>query len=183
MAAQRFLKQPMRVIRILWAALTFSNVLLGVVAAFQVPPRGAVLDSQTTILLFACAAGGAVASFVVPRIVLAQALRKVRVEVYPADSPAPPGTPPGRFAQPEQAARRAFALAFQPFILSMALSETVSLIGLCIRVTGGSLTTALALVAIGTTLAAWRFPSPTRLLAPFERKHDATFAASEGGSY
>ncbi|MGD0529085.1 MAG: hypothetical protein ABSE49_28360 [Polyangiaceae bacterium] len=183
MPAQRFLAQPMKVIRVLWAALTLSNVLLGVMILLNHWPKQGTPEGQLLVILYVSALGGAVASFVVPRILHAKSLSGVRVEVFPGE-PGPTGASSGgRFAQPQAAARRAFAIAFQPFIVSMALSETVSLVGLCVRAMGGPQTTALALVAIGTTLAAWRFPSPTRLLAPFERKHDATFAASEGGSY
>jgi hypothetical protein len=182
MTAQRFLAQQMRVVTIIWAALTFSNVLIGVVIVVNHWPKPQALDTQTQVILYASALGGAVVSFVLPRMLLAKALPGVRFEVFPGE-PGPTGTPSrGRFAQPEKAARRAFGIAFQPFFLSMALSESVSMVGLALRGVGGPPSVALALVAVGTLLAASRFPTAARLLGPFERAHDATFAASEGGS-
>jgi hypothetical protein len=172
MDTQRILAKPMKVVRILWAALTFSNVLIGVVTCFMPPPRGQV---------FALAA--AVASFIVPMRARAQALARVRVELLAGDGPPVPDRPAGRFANPQDAARKAMANAFTPFIMSMALSEAVSLVGLSLHAVGGPLPLALGFVAAGTVLAASRFPTPARLLAPFERAKGATFAASDGGSY
>jgi hypothetical protein len=183
MDTQRFFAKQMKVLRILWAALTFSNVLLGVVTCFMQPHPGQVPDSQALIMLSVAAFGAAVASFVMPMRMHAQTLKNVRVEVFPGE-PGPTGAgSSARFANPADAGRRAITNAFTPFILSMSLSEVPSLVGLSLRTMGGPLGIALALVAAGTLLAASRFPTPARLLAPFERAMGATFAASEGGSY
>ncbi|HEY3818295.1 MAG TPA: hypothetical protein VGL81_14045 [Polyangiaceae bacterium] len=183
MDTQRILAKPMKVVRILWAALTFSNVLIGVVTCFMPPPRGQVLQSQQLVMLSVFALAAAVASFIVPMRARAQALARVRVELLAGDGPPVPDRPAGRFANPQDAARKAMANAFTPFIMSMALSEAVSLVGLSLHAVGGPLPLALGFVAAGTVLAASRFPTPARLLAPFERAKGATFAASDGGSY
>ncbi|HEX3345313.1 MAG TPA: hypothetical protein VHS09_12105, partial [Polyangiaceae bacterium] len=149
MNTQRFLAQQMRIVRILWAALTLSTVLVGVVTCLVRTPHGEAPPTQSFIMLAVAAFGAAVASFVVPGRMRAQALQRTRVEVFPADGPVPEGAPPGRFAQPAQAARRALGAALAPFILSMALSEAVSLTGLALHVIGGPLGLALALVGAG----------------------------------
>lgn len=183
MTAHQFLTQQMKVVRILWAALTVSNVLIGVVTVVSHSSSRQAPDPSVQYVLFAAAIGAAVASFVLPARAQAQFLRNVRVEVLPPE-PGPMGTgSSARFANPEVAARRAFTGALTPFILSMALSEVPSMVGLSFYTLGGPLGIALALVAAGTLLAASRFPTAARLLAPFERATGATFAASEGGAY
>jgi hypothetical protein len=87
---------------------------------------------------------------------------------------------PARFAQPVKAARHALASAQTSFILSMALSEAVSLLGLVLHMQGAPVEASTPFLAAGTLLAAIRFPTPARLLAPYERVHGATFAASTG---
>ena len=73
-------------------------------------------------------------------------------------------------------------LAFTPFLVSMALSEAVSLLGLVLRAQGAPLTHGMALIAAGTVLAAVRLPTLERLVGPYERLHGASFAASDGHS-
>jgi hypothetical protein len=45
------------------------------------------------------------------------------------------------------------------------------------------MTVSSAFIAAGFLLAAFRFPTITRLVGPYERAKGASFAASEGGSY
>ena len=86
-----------------------------------------------------------------------------------------------RFANPVEAARRAMALGQTTFILSMALSEAVSLVGLMLHMLGAPIMVSIPFFVVGTTLAAIRFPTVGRLVGDFERTHGASFAASMDG--
>ena len=162
--------------RILWAALTFSNVLLGVVTFVQ--PGGGKLEPMVVMVLYAYALASAIASFVLPMVASASATRKARAQVVETGA-GPDGRPlPARFADPPAAARRALALGQTALIVGMALSESVSLIGLVLHMVGGaSMTVSSSLIAAGTLLAAYRFPTPARLVGSYERAHQASFAA------
>jgi hypothetical protein len=63
----------------------------------------------------------------------------------------------------------------------MSLSEAVSLVGFALHMLGGPLPMSSALIAAGTLLAAYRFPTAARLVGPYERAHNASFAAGEAG--
>ena len=183
MKAQAFFAQAMRVVLTLWGALTFSNVLLGVltvVVPSRMPPPK---DLTQVAILGALAVGVAIASFVVPARMQLQMARQARAEVAEPE-PMPGGMRgPARFAQPEKAARAAMGLALTPFIMSMALSEAVSLLGLVVHMQGAAMTISTPFIVAGTLLAAIRFPTVARMVGPFERAHGATFAASTGPSY
>ena len=182
MTAAQFFANAMKTVRILWAALTFSNVLMGLVT-FLVPSQARnPPDGTTQAILGATAVGAAIASFVLPMRMYATNAGRARVEITPPElTPGGPGA--ARFANPLEAARRAMGLALTPFIVSMALSEVSSIIGLQLHMLGAPMTISTAFVAAGTLLAAIRLPSVARLVGPFERIHGASFAASEGGSY
>ena len=123
----------------------------------------------------------AVASFVVPRTVGANAAKGARAEVLPAEPGYAGMGAAARFANPVEAARRAMALGQTTFILSMALSEAVSLVGLMLHMLGAPIMVSIPFFVVGTTLAAIRFPTVGRLVGDFERTHGASFAASMDG--
>jgi len=182
MTARQIFTRAMKTVRILWAALVFSNVLLGVVT-FIVPSQASRPPEATLVyMLAAVALSVVVSSFVVPARMRAAYLANKRVETTP---PEPTATGPAlaRFMDPVKAARRAMGGAFTPLIVSIALSEAVSMVGLQLHMLGASMTVSTAFIATGTLLAAIRFPTFERLVGPFERAHGASFAASEGGSY
>jgi hypothetical protein len=180
MTARQFFARAMKTVRILWGALLFSNVLLGVVTVLA-PSQARHPPELTSVEMLAAAAlAVAVASFVVPARMRATYLAASRAETTPAE-PTPTGAGPARFAHPDQAARRAMGGALTPFILSMALSEAVSIVGLQLHMLGAAMTVSTPFIVAGTVLAAVRFPTLARLVGPFERAHAASFAASEGG--
>lgn len=183
MRAQQFFARALFTLRILWGAVTFSSVLMAVLA-FAIPSKATIPpDLMTQGVLYASALAVAIASFVVPARNYATAAGRQREETHPAE-PTPDGRgSSARFAHPEQAARRASASFFTPFVISVALSDAVSNLGLALHMVGGSMIASTVLLAAGTLLCMLRFPSMARLTGPFERIQGASFAASEGGSY
>ena len=182
MRSQQIFARGMFTVRIMWGALTFSCVLLGLVTV-MVPSPVTHAPAGSFVAIFAgLAVALAIVSFVLPARILATNLAQVRVETMPGE-PGPTGPAPARFTQPEVAARRALGIANTAFILSMALSEAVALLGLVLHMQGVPMSISSAFIAAGTLLAAVRFPSVARLVGPFERATGASFAASEGGSY
>ena len=162
------------VARTLWGGLTVSNVILGVVS-FVVPPSERALDPGVVRVLCVFALGAAVGSFVLPRYLVASNMR--RSQVLPGGVGRDGKPLPARFADPVAASRQAMSRGQVPFILSMALSETVSLFGFMLHMTGAPMSISTGLIAVGTLLAASRFPTPGRLLGSYERAHEASFEA------
>jgi hypothetical protein len=179
MKSQDVVARAMPTIRILWFALTVSTVLLAVVA-FVVHPQVRHAPDTTMVVFFGVLAGVlAVTSFVLPATAYASNAKRNPPEVYRPEPTAAAFQPaPPRFANPRKAAGQALAIAQTSFILSMALSEAVSLLGLALHMQGAPLEQCAPFLAAGTLLASLRFPTPARLLAPYERLHGATFAAS-----
>jgi len=184
MTAQQIFARALKTFRVLWFALTVSNLLLGLVT-FLVPSRAAHPPDATMWQFFAAlGAGLAVASFVVPARMYSRSIAGREPPQITAAEPTPDGSRgAARFAQPELAARAAMPAALTPFILSMALSETVSVLGLQLHMLGYAPTITMPFIVVGTVLAASRFPTVARLVGRYERLHGASFAASEGGSY
>jgi hypothetical protein len=169
MAKFRFVNALMTM-RILWGALTMSTLLLVVVAFMARQPQRYPMPASQAWMLFGVGAVVAVVSFVLPARLVVAALRQRKR----------PAVSDGAFTNLDDAVRLATALGQTPFILSMALSEAVSLLGFVVAFLGGPLEVAAVLFASGTLLAASRFPTRTRILGPFERACGATFAASKG---
>jgi hypothetical protein len=182
MKAQDVVARAMPTIRVLWFALTLSTVLLAVVA-FVVHPEVRHAPDTTMVAFFGVlAAVLAVTSFVLPATTYASNAKRNPPEVYRPEPTAASFDAEARFANPRKAAGQALAVAQVSFILSMALSEAVSLLGLALHMQGAPIEACLPFLAAGTLLAAVRFPTPARLLAPYERIHGATFAASTDGA-
>ncbi len=163
--------------RILWGALTASTLLLAFVAVRARPPRlSHTMDSTVAYTLAGAGVLVAITSFVLPARGYAAGVRGRRPEIL---EPGADGR--ARFANPEMAMTLATALYFTPFILSMALSEAVTLLGFVVYFQAGPDVVAWPLFAAGTLLAAVRFPTRARVLGAFERAHGASFPASTGG--
>jgi hypothetical protein len=171
-------RRNIRVVRVLWACLVVSTLLVALVAFLVPPGTGGAPNTSNEVVLGIVALAVAVASFVLPERVALGNVRRLDVAIQPANQAT---GEPARFADPTRAARRAMGIGQTIFILGMALSEVPSLCGLCMHMLGAPMAHALPLMALGTLLAASRFPTVARLVEPFERKAGATFASSEGG--
>lgn len=153
---------------------------MGSITFVVVPPvpRGGIPMANVYVMIVA-AVGASIASFVLPGM----NYRKRTVEVAEPE-PAPGGMRgPARFVDPSRAASRALAVGQTSFILSMALSEVNACIGLSMHMLGAPHAWSLPFFAVAVALMSLRFPTPARILGPFERLHGATFAASEPPAY
>ncbi len=179
MTAQQVFQRTLPTIRILYGALVASTLLLAGLS-FKIPAGTDPQPLAVTVVLVLCAVGSAVFSFVLPGLITKQPARGE----MPAPEIGPDGKPvPRHFVDPAGAARDAMARGQTMLILKLALSESVSCIGLVAHMFGEPRPMSLALFAAGTLLAAIRFPTIASLVGPYERRSGASFAASgDGGS-
>ncbi len=134
-------------LRTLWGAMAISTVTLAGIDHHlrgSTPPPPAPPES-TVLALTAVAASLAVVSLVLPRRLYAQAV-------------AARGKPIEGVVTDAQLAPRV-QLFMTPFILSLALSESVSIFGFVIGRLGGPQLHSLALFGAGTALSLLRFPT------------------------
>lgn len=133
--------------RVLWSAMTMSTVLLAGIELHlrRTLPLAPPPPQATVFALSGAAAVVAVVSLVLPKRLYAQAVaaRGKPIEGAVTDAQLVPRVP----------------LFMTPFILSLALSEAVSLFGFVVGRVGGELPHALALLGAGTLLVLVRFPT------------------------
>ncbi|MGH7298333.1 MAG: hypothetical protein ACRELB_25560 [Polyangiaceae bacterium] len=179
MTAAQVIARAMPTVRILWAALTASNVVFAALSFVLVSGASRPPPDVTVLGIGLAALVAAVASFVLPLRV-----RGGRTATLAEPEPSAVGARgPARFVDPAKAARQAIARGQTGFIVSMALSESISCDGLALHMIGAPHSSTLPFFVVGTALCLVRFPTRARLLGPYERLHGATFAASEPGSY
>jgi hypothetical protein len=169
-------------LRIIWGSLLaaiglYVLVLVSGIAATPAAPQGMSLVLPLAAVALTCAG----ASVLVPRIVYRQAVSKIQLKIV--EEPAPDAfatqyrqAAPTRkvFADPDAARRTAMICFQQPFILSIALSESVALFGLTLGILGYGMNTAAPFFAAGFCLVAARFPTEERVFGPFEASLGAT---------
>jgi hypothetical protein len=175
--------QPMlRTSQILWAGLTVSTLVLSVLIVTMPTNTGHVAPPDFGPIFVVVALVTAGASFFVPARATAAALGRTKEQqLIPGPTDPATGRPTVTFADPATAARSAFGLAFQPLLLSIALSESVTLDGFALHMVGGPTVCALPIGLFGVVLAALRFPTVTRMVGPYEKAYGATFGEAERG--
>lgn len=164
--------------RILWAALLASQ---GIYVALLVVPglleRGeGAPDPQMIVALAVAALGTSVASFVMPVFLRRSAMARLSIPMR--DVPDPNAVQGFRgvaptireYVDPIAARQRAAGLAFVPLILSLALSEAVSIFGFLAGFTGHPPQVWAPFFAVGMTLTAIRFPTERSFFGPVETK-------------
>ncbi|MCA9616150.1 MAG: hypothetical protein H6722_21930 [Sandaracinus sp.] len=179
----------LRVPRILWAALLGSCVVYAGLVASGMLVAGReepiVLDVSMALVFVAGAIASGVASFVVPKILLTQALANATPpKIEEREDPSgqalfrDASARTAFFADPP-AVRRLFLLRFHTaLILSLALSEAVAIFGLAGHVAGMlPMPVALAFIGVGMLLQVLRFPHPARCEAICERTWGARWPA------
>lgn len=172
--------------RVLWGALLVSNVIYGglvVSGILHVPTPEPDDVDPTFALAFAVAALGTLAtSFLLPAKFLGDALARQRGELRfeeREDASAPTlfrdESKRVRFvAEPAVARAHLASLFFTPFVLSLALSESVSIFGLAGYVAGFfPMVVALTFIGVGALFIALRFPTVARLVTASERAWEA----------
>lgn len=161
--------------RILWAALLFSTLMLGVL------PYVATLPDQppNPILLpvFAAVALGQVAfGLVFPEATMKKALATQLTKlIVERPNPAAEVTfreaapPIQAFEDPNAVWSKVFMIWQAPFILKMALAESVGLMGLMLPFQGFPREYALPFVAVGAILQIARFPTAEKIQAAVKK--------------
>lgn len=123
----------------------------------------------------AAALGCAIASFVVPRLVHRSAIAAQSLELREVPDPGAPvgfrGSAPTvrEYADVAAVHTAARTAGFAPFVLSLALSEAISVMGLVSALLGRPPVVWGAFIAVGATLTAIRFPTDATFFAPIER--------------
>lgn len=160
--------------RVLWFALFMSNILVfSVVAAVVVPPDEP-FDMLMLYVLAAAAVGAGVAQVIIPRRVEAGLLAAAKADTEERADPNASvifreAAPTVRyFADPPAAAKTAAALFHTPFILRVALSESIGMYGAVLVALGCPLEQAIAFPLIAAVLIARLFPTRKSVMAPLE---------------
>jgi hypothetical protein len=162
---------------ILWGALLASQfIYLGLLLAPEIfPARVEPADPSLAIIFIAIALTMASASFVLPRLLLRAALHHAEValeEVPVHDAPADfrqQSATVRRFADPEVARAVALRAGLTPLIIGLALSESISLLGLVLGILGHPALIWAPFFACGMTLTAVRFPMENGLFRALSR--------------
>ncbi len=175
--------QRLMVTRILWGALTFTVFIYGFILHAtghgNVNPVREGMDPTLPIMLGVTALSVAVVSFVLPaKFFRASAQRLARsLKVTDTVNVVMPGDERGfRTAPPSSkvyengsAALAAAFTAFQtPFILGLALSESIVINGFLLGFMGYGLRFAAPFFAVGLVLLLVRFPTKDRVAGMFE---------------
>ena len=167
----------LRVPRLLWGALLMSQVLYaGLLVVPGLIGSGAEPEGGVSIVgMIAFAIASAIGSFVVPSLVRRKNVAAQRLELREVPDPSAPvgfrGNAPTIREYADVAAVHAAArtAGFAPFVLSLALSEAVSLMGIVAGFLGQPPVVWGAFVAVGMTLTAIRFPTEATFFAPVEQ--------------
>jgi hypothetical protein len=175
----------LRTLRILWAAITASSVmLLGVLWMVRrsQPPPGQPEPILLPVLGFV-ALSVAVVSVVMPRTMLRQALGRLDLRL---DSEPDPHAEPSLFrdsapmrkvfAEPERARERAVMPFQTTLILGLALSEAVAIFGFVLGMLGFDLAYVLPFFVVSWILCAVRRPSLEQIERALEQAKQAVFA-------
>ncbi len=167
--------------RVLWGALLAATLVYLYIGEMAVDPE---MEPNEALLpgLAVAALVSAVASFLLPRFIHRAAVARADLRVK--DIPDPNGSVMFRersstirvFADPNRARQRAYQLFLAPFILSLALTESIAIDGLILRFTGFPWVAALPFFAASWALYAVRFPRIRSVLAPLEAAEGARFA-------
>lgn len=170
--------QRIRTFQILWFAIIASTLMVFAMLLAVRQPRELELQIAPFIAL---AVTVAVLSVVLPRTLFATALRGVVFETR--EEPVTTLTESYRqgvlmrrlFNKPDEAFALALAKYSTPFVLGMALSESVAMFGFVLGFLGARIEIAGALFGASLLLQLYRFPSPQALRRTVERAANAEF--------
>jgi hypothetical protein len=169
-------------LRILWTALSFSTVFFVVlVTGFRPAPAGPPQAILLPAFAF-IAIGMIVVSFVLPRVGYKTAVDNARPEITEVTDASASDVIPYRdaprrrvFAKPEEARRKAVVIFQTPFILGMALTESITLLGFTLGWLGHPMWAWAPFFAVGWELFALRFPTKQAVFGRFAEAKRAAF--------
>jgi hypothetical protein len=171
----------LRVPRILWSSLVVSTLILLYVTTRRPQPAG---PPQAILLpVFALVAVSVIGvSFVLPARIYARHAAAVRVAITEAPDTGGSDVIPYRearrrrvFANPASARRTATMIFQTSFILGMALSENVALLGFALAWLGHSIAVYAPFFVVSWVLMALRFPTEKAVFGRFAQAKDAAF--------
>ncbi|MEM9073042.1 MAG: hypothetical protein AAGE52_31345 [Myxococcota bacterium] len=169
----------LRTFWIIWAALLGSLPIYGVVAFTAAPPSGEGNLSPFFFALLAAAMGSTVMSFVLPAVMRRRSLKEANFEVEEVEDRTKEvmfrDMPPRirQLANVEDVQRRVIPLWWTPFILELALSESVAIYGLVLAFVGFPAPLWIPFSILAAILMLMRMPLEGRIRRAVERATDA----------
>lgn len=173
-------QHKMRLLRILWAAISTTPAVMLLVGYLVVPADRAARDAETFLLpaLSIMAIGFAVGSVVLPAAVLKTSLLALKLPVTDSPSPGPTrGRRRSRRFVDSNAARVSLLSAAQPsFVMGLAMAESVALTGFVLWFLGFDLRMVAPLFGVSWAVLLSKFPRLAQFEAALERVYDADLA-------
>lgn len=177
--------QQLFVPRMLWIALMMSNVMVFAVVAMTMPAPAAPFDPTMFVVLGVASLVTGAVHFVFPSrmkqgLVAATALETTEVVDPNASVIFRQAAPHIRVFVDERAVASAGGRALQtPFIVGMALAESIGLHGTVLVALGCPLEQAAAFPAIAALLMARLFPTRKALVGPLEAHYGARLVSDQ----
>ena len=171
--------------RIMWMALMMSNVMIFVVLTLTAQPPQAPPDPIVFIVLAMIATSAAVAHFLLPERMRQANVAGSKLETTERVDPNASvifrdAAPRIRVFVDEKAVAATGGRVFQtPFIVGMALAESIGIDGGVLVAMGFPVEHAVAFPAIGALLMIRSFPTRKAMLAPLEQHYGATLASDQ----
>ena len=154
----------------------FIVVMLVVRAEQVVPPE--MMTPSLPYVFAAVAVMVAVASFIVPRQLLRAALQRINFEVTEVADPDAIGMYREAaekvrvFKEPDRILPRSLGAYQTATILSLAMSEAISILGLALGLQGFIVMVTVPFFSAGILLSALRFPRESQLITIAEKLYD-----------
>jgi len=171
--------------RIMWMALMMSNVMIFVVLTLTAQAPSEPPDPIVFIVIGMMAVGAAAAHFLVPARIQKATTAGTKLETSEMVDPNASvifreAAPRIRVFVDERAVAAAGGRVLQtPFIVGMALAESIGLNGTVLVALGCPLAQAVAFPAIAALLMARLFPTRKSLLAPLEAHYGARLVSDQ----
>ncbi|HEX7601906.1 MAG TPA: hypothetical protein VF316_09890 [Polyangiaceae bacterium] len=158
------MRQRLFAMRILWLGIATASVLfLAVLRVGDLPSKPP--DSMMVAAIAAAALADLVVSVILPARLLGAALRGLSGQIVErAEKRA--------FAEPQPANRAITAALQSPFILGLALTESVALFGLALGRLGAPFPVVLPFFAVAWVGFALRFPTQAKIAAAVKKHLD-----------
>ncbi|HEY2368849.1 MAG TPA: hypothetical protein VGH87_20780 [Polyangiaceae bacterium] len=165
----------LQTMRILWMALFGSSVMfLFMITSHVVHDEHARMPPHLPEMLGALAFGISIVSIALPARGFDMALRTMKVTFEnevgePVGSFRESAPVEKLFASPHQTVMDAFTRFQTPFLIGMALSESICLFGFMLGFMNAPPTTYAPFFAVGLGLMAWKFPRLSTITSALER--------------
>ena len=177
--------EQLRLLRILWAAISGSTVVFLVVLLVirvQAPPTFEP-DPLMLVVVGFTALAEAVMSVIMPKRMFAQTVRARKFEVVARAADERMFDDSGRraraFADPAKSTQAAVPAYQTAMIIGLALAEAVALSGFALAQLGSPLLAVVPFFVVAGGLMATKFPSEPALVRSLEQAYDADLVGDE----